>query len=51
MHYEIGLFRNDDNTAAAEGRFVHVNVDRVTRRPVPIADGARAVLAALMTAG
>ena len=51
VHYEIGLFRNDDNTAAAEGRFVHVNVDRVTRRPVPIADGARAVLAALMTAG
>jgi acyl-CoA thioester hydrolase len=51
VHYEIGLFRNDDDTAAAEGRFVHVNVDRVTRRPVPIADGARAVLAALMTAG
>lgn len=51
VHYEIGLFRNDDNTAAAEGRFVHVNVDRVTRRPVPIADGARAVLGALMTAG
>ena len=51
VHYEIGLFRNDDNTAAAEGRFVHVNVDRVTRRPVSIADGARAVLGALMTAG
>ncbi len=51
VHYEIGLFRNDDDTAAAEGRFVHVNVDRVTRRPVPIAEGARAVLGALMTAG
>ncbi|WP_114292207.1 thioesterase family protein [Pseudosulfitobacter sp. DSM 107133] len=51
VHYEIGLFRNDDDSAAAEGRFVHVNVDRVTRRPVPIADGARAVLEALMKAG
>lgn len=51
VHYEIGLFRNDDDTAAAEGRFVHVNVDRVTRRPVPIAEGARDVLGALMTAG
>ncbi|MBM2292256.1 acyl-CoA thioesterase [Sulfitobacter pseudonitzschiae] len=51
VHYEIGLFRNDDDRAAAEGRFVHVNVDRVTRRPLPIADEARSVLEALMKAG
>ncbi|WP_261368128.1 acyl-CoA thioesterase [Pseudosulfitobacter koreensis] len=51
VHYEIGLFRNDEDTAAAEGRFVHVNVDRVTRRPVVIADETRGVLEALVKAG
>ena len=34
--YRIALFRGDDDTACAEGRFVHVYVDRDTRRPVPI---------------
>ncbi|MBE9555290.1 MAG: acyl-CoA thioesterase [Proteobacteria bacterium] len=34
--YEIGLFRNDSDEPAALGRFVHVWVDRETRRPVPI---------------
>jgi acyl-CoA thioester hydrolase len=31
--YQIGIFRNDENTAAAQGDFVHVYVDRETRRP------------------
>ena len=34
--YRIGLFRNDDAEPAALGRFVHVYVDSVTRRPVPV---------------
>ena len=34
--YRIALFRNDDETACAVGRFVHVYVDRETRRPVEI---------------
>jgi acyl-CoA thioester hydrolase len=34
--YRIALFRNDDTTPCAIGRFVHVYVDRTTRRPVPI---------------
>lgn len=34
--YTIGLFRNDDDEACAVGRFVHVYVDRVARRPVEI---------------
>ena len=34
--YRIALFRNDDVTPCAIGRFVHVYVDRATRRPVPI---------------
>jgi acyl-CoA thioester hydrolase len=45
--YDIGLFRNDSSTAAARGRFVHVYVDRETRRPTPIPEDVRAVLAEL----
>lgn len=34
--YRIALFREKDMTAAAQGRFVHVYVDRETRRPRPL---------------
>ncbi len=44
VQYEIGLFRNDDEIAAAEGHFVHVYVDRVARRPTPIPDHMRQML-------
>ena len=30
--YEVGLFRNDDDTAAAQGHFIHVYVDRASNR-------------------
>ena len=33
VRYEIGVFRNDDDVAAAEGHFVHVFVERATQRP------------------
>ncbi|MCO4848605.1 MAG: acyl-CoA thioesterase [Yoonia sp.] len=42
--YDIGLFRNDAVEAAAQGQFVHVNVDRKTRQTVPIGGDARQVL-------
>ena len=48
VRYEIGLFANDDESAAAQGHFVHVYVDRGANRPVPIPDGVRRVLGALM---
>jgi len=48
VRYEIGLFRNDEPLASAEGFFVHVNVDRETRRPAPISPAARTVLEALL---
>jgi acyl-CoA thioester hydrolase len=32
--YEVALFDATAETAAAQGRFVHVYVDRVTRKPV-----------------
>ena len=41
VRYEVGVFRNDDDTAAAEGHFVHVFVERGSQRPVPIPDESR----------
>jgi acyl-CoA thioester hydrolase len=48
VRYEIGLFRNDAPTAAAQGHFVHVYVARDTNRPVPLAPELRAALAPLV---
>ena len=50
VRYEIGLFRNDDESAAAEGHFVHVYVDRATNRPVPLPPPVRAYLEGLAAA-
>lgn len=36
VRYEIALFANDDEEAAAQGHFVHVYVDRETRKPEPL---------------
>ena len=36
VRYEIGVFAEDAREAAAQGHFVHVYVDRETRRPVPL---------------
>ncbi|MBL0169734.1 MAG: acyl-CoA thioesterase [Gemmatimonadaceae bacterium] len=47
VRYEIGLFRNDDTTAAAAGHFVHVYVDRATRTKTPIPSAVRSALSAL----
>ncbi len=43
VRYEIGLFGQDESHAA-EGWFVHVFVDRDSRRSVPIPDPVRAAL-------
>ena len=48
VRYEVGLFRNDDPEPAASGHFVHVYVDRETRRPTPLPDALRAVLTPLV---
>ena len=44
VRYELGLFRGDEDEAAAVGFFVHVYVDRETRRPSALGDGMRAFL-------
>jgi acyl-CoA thioester hydrolase len=49
--YEIGLFRHGDDDAAATGQFVHVWVDRTTRRPTPVPPRIRTALGALMASG
>lgn len=51
VRYEIGLFRNDDPSPAACGHFIHVYVDRETRRPTPLPDALRAALEPLVAAG
>jgi len=48
VRYEIGLFRHGVDEPAAEGWFVHVFVDRETRRPVAIPAGVRAALERLV---
>ena len=48
VRYEIGLFREGDDDAAATGRFVHVWVDREHRRPVQVPAAIRAALESLM---
>lgn len=48
VRYEVGLFREDEDTACAEGHFVHVYVARDTRRPTPLPDALRAALAGLV---
>ena len=47
--YAIGLFRENEATAAAVGRFVHVWVDRATRKPRSVPDRVRAALLPLVT--
>lgn len=45
VRYELGLFRAGEPEAAAAGHFVHVYVDREQRRPTPIPNDVRTVLA------
>lgn len=47
--YRIALFRNDEAVPCAVGRFVHVYVDRDSRRPVQIPDVIRTVVERLKT--
>jgi acyl-CoA thioester hydrolase len=44
VRYEVGLFRAGSEQAAAQGHFVHVYVDRDSRRPVPLPELLRQAL-------
>jgi acyl-CoA thioester hydrolase len=47
VRYEVGIFRAGEKAASAQGHFVHVFVDRITRRPVDLPDRMRAALTRL----
>jgi acyl-CoA thioester hydrolase len=44
VRYRIGLFAEGQPLSAAAGHFVHVYVDRATRRPVPLPPALRDAL-------
>jgi acyl-CoA thioester hydrolase len=48
VRYELAIFRNDEQTPAAAGHFVHVYVERSSNRSVPIPDAVRRVLATIV---
>jgi acyl-CoA thioester hydrolase len=50
VRYEIALFGEGASEPAATGWFVHVFVNRASRRPVEIPSGLRAALERLVTA-
>jgi acyl-CoA thioester hydrolase len=47
VRYEIGIFRNEEQMAAAEGHFVHVACDPDTHRPITMPDNMRRAFEAL----
>jgi len=49
VQYEVALFSETHDNEAAEGWFVHVFVDRRTRRPTPVPQRARTALTSLIS--
>jgi acyl-CoA thioester hydrolase len=49
VRYEIGLFADGAEGPSAFGHFVHVFVDRATRRSVPLPDPLRAAVTRLLS--
>jgi acyl-CoA thioester hydrolase len=47
IRYEIGLFKDDDDEASAQGHFVHVCVERESGRPTAIPEKVKSVVAPL----
>ena len=47
VRYEVALFAQDQDLCAACGHFVHVYVDRVSRRPVSLAQPLKQLLETL----
>jgi acyl-CoA thioester hydrolase len=47
VRYEVGLFAQGAPLAAAQGHFIHVYVDRLTRRPMPLPPQLKTVLETL----
>lgn len=50
VRYEVGIFRAGEEQAAAQGHFVHVYVDRASRKPTQLPDNLRALLQTILHA-
>lgn len=48
VRYEVGLFAQGEPLTAAKGHFVHVYVDRLSRRPTPLPHLLKNVLEKLL---
>ncbi len=48
MRYEIGLFAEGEDAAAADGHFVHVWIERTSNRPTGIPEAIRNALTPLL---
>lgn len=50
VRYEIGIFKNEEEQASADGHFVHVFVDRRQQRPTPVPAAIRSALERILIA-
>ena len=50
VQYRLGVFREGESEAAAQGAFTHVYVDRATQKPVEIPAAFRRVLETMASA-
>jgi acyl-CoA thioester hydrolase len=48
VRYEVGIFKNNQTVASAQGYFVHVYVDKKTQRPTAIPEQARTALTTIL---
>jgi acyl-CoA thioester hydrolase len=48
VRYRVGIFRNDDDGAAAQGHFVHVYVERASNVPVALPAALKQALTPLV---
>ncbi|WP_027014834.1 acyl-CoA thioesterase [Comamonas composti] len=48
VRYEVGLFAAGEPLSAAAGHFIHVYVDKATRRPVAVPEALKGALAPLL---
>ncbi len=48
VRYEVGLFAQGEPLTAARGHFIHVYVDKHSRRPMPLALSLKTVLETLL---
>lgn len=50
VRYELGIFRAGQDSASAQGHFIHVYVDRASNRPVALPEAYQRALAPLRAA-